>query len=57
MTKQEPAPNTHPAWLTALKFDADGLIPAIAQDAESNRILMVAWMNRQALMYFIIFVV
>lgn len=49
MTNQEPDSNTHPAWLTDLKFDADGLIPAIAQDAESNRVLMVAWMNRQAL--------
>ncbi len=38
-----------PEWLSELKFDADGLIPAIAQDAESKRVLMVAWMNRQAL--------
>jgi phosphoribosyl-AMP cyclohydrolase len=48
MTNQEP--NSTPEWLTELKFDADGLIPAIAQDAESNRVLMVAWMNPQALM-------
>lgn len=33
----------------ALRFDADGLIPAIAQDAESSEVLMVAWMNREAL--------
>ena len=38
-----------PPWLSELKFDATGLIPAIAQDAESKRVLMVAWMNRQAL--------
>ena len=31
------------------KFDADGLIPAIAQDAATGQILMVAYMNRQAL--------
>jgi len=44
-TNDEPAP----AWLSELKFDAQGLIPAIAQDADSKRVLMVAWMNRQAL--------
>jgi len=31
------------------KFDENGLIPAIAQDAETGQILMVAFMNRQAL--------
>jgi len=31
------------------KFDADGLIPAIAQDAGTGAILMVAYMNREAL--------
>ena len=31
------------------KFDSDGLIPAIAQDAGTGQILMVAFMNRQAL--------
>jgi len=31
-----------------LKFDAHGLIPAIAQDASSGRVLMMAWMNREA---------
>ena len=31
------------------KFDADGLIPAIAQDARTGEILMVAYMNREAL--------
>ena len=40
---------TLPAWLTAIKFNADGLIPAIAQDHESGRILMMAWMNAEAL--------
>jgi phosphoribosyl-AMP cyclohydrolase len=38
-----------PAWLDAVKFDEQGLIPAIAQDAQSGQILMVAWMNAQSL--------
>ncbi|MCX8145917.1 MAG: phosphoribosyl-AMP cyclohydrolase [Azovibrio sp.] len=37
------------SWLDALKWDAHGLIPAIAQDATSGRVLMFAWMNRAAL--------
>ncbi|MCG3879767.1 phosphoribosyl-AMP cyclohydrolase [Psychrobacter sp. Ps6] len=40
---------TLPAWLTAVTFNADGLIPAIAQDHKSGRILMMAWMNADAL--------
>jgi phosphoribosyl-AMP cyclohydrolase len=36
-------------WLDEVKWDAQGLVPAIAQDAASGRILMVAWMNREAL--------
>jgi phosphoribosyl-ATP pyrophosphohydrolase/phosphoribosyl-AMP cyclohydrolase len=40
---------TSPAWLTAVTFNADGLIPAIAQDHQSGRILMMAWMNAEAL--------
>jgi len=31
------------------KFNSDGLIPAIAQDAKTGQVLMVAWMNREAL--------
>lgn len=37
------------AWLDEIKWDADGLVPAIAQEAGSGKILMVAWMNREAL--------
>ena len=37
-------------WLDDVKFDAHGLIPAIAQDRETSRILMVAWMNKEALL-------
>ena len=40
---------TLPAWLTAVNFNADGLIPAIAQDHKSGRILMMAWMNAESL--------
>lgn len=36
-------------WLDALKWDADGLIPAIAQEAASGRVVMFAWMNRESL--------
>ena len=41
--------NEKTSWLEKVKWDADGLVPAIAQDAESGRNLMVAWMNRDAL--------
>ena len=37
------------AWLDQVKWSTDGLVPAIAQDAASGRVLMVAWMNRAAL--------
>ena len=40
---------TLPAWLTAVTFNDDGLIPAIAQDHQTGRILMMAWMNAEAL--------
>jgi len=36
-------------WLEALKWDADGMIPAIAQDAGSGRVVMFAFMNRDSL--------
>lgn len=36
-------------WLDSVAFNSDGLIPAIAQDAASGRILMMAWMNRESL--------
>jgi phosphoribosyl-AMP cyclohydrolase len=37
------------SWLDEIRFNADGLIPAIAQDVASGRVLMLAWMNREAL--------
>lgn len=36
-------------WLDEVKFNEQGLIPAIAQHHQTGRILMVAWMNREAL--------
>lgn len=36
-------------FLDQIKWNSDGLIPAIAQDAHSQRILMQAWVNREAL--------
>ena len=32
-----------------LKFDANGLIPAIVQEQKTSRVLMMAWMNRASL--------
>ncbi|MCE5181369.1 MAG: phosphoribosyl-AMP cyclohydrolase [Betaproteobacteria bacterium] len=36
-------------WLNKVKWSDDGLVPAIAQDAASGTVLMMAWMNRDAL--------
>jgi len=36
-------------WLNMVKWTDEGLVPAIAQDAQDGTILMVAWMNREAL--------
>ena len=35
--------------LAAIKFDGDGLVPAIAQQHESGEVLMMAWMNAQSI--------
>lgn len=37
------------SFLDHVNFNADGLVAAIAQDAHTGRILMMAWMNREAL--------
>ncbi|MEP7060736.1 MAG: phosphoribosyl-AMP cyclohydrolase [Actinomycetota bacterium] len=37
-----------PVDLDGLRFDADGLIPVIAQDADTSEVLMLAWANREA---------
>ena len=36
-------------WIEQVKWDEKGLVPAIAQDHKTGRILMVAWMNEEAL--------
>ncbi len=35
--------------LAAVKYDANGLVPAIAQDHDTGRVLMLAWMNEETL--------
>ena len=35
--------------LDAVAYDANGLVPAIVQERGSNQVLMVGWMNREAL--------
>ncbi len=37
------------AWLDQVRWTNDGLVPAIAQDVNSGRLMMMAWMNREAL--------
>ncbi len=36
-------------WLDEVRWDANGLVPVIAQEHDSGRILMFAWMNHEAL--------
>jgi len=36
-------------WLDTVNWDADGLVPAVAQEATTGKVLMLAWMNREAL--------
>jgi len=36
-------------WLDEIKWSEDGLVPAIAQDAKTGKLLMMAWMNRESL--------
>jgi len=40
---------TRELFSSTLSFDEQGLIPAIVQDAESNQVLMMAWMNAESL--------
>lgn len=47
---QDTAQSTTPEWLAQVNFNEQGLLPAIAQDADSGTLLMVAWMNRDALL-------
>ena len=41
--------NDTDTWLDEVAWNAEGLVPAVAQDAASGRLLMLAWMNRDAL--------
>jgi phosphoribosyl-AMP cyclohydrolase len=41
-------PNSELPFLSAIAWNAEGLVPAIVQDAESGEVLMMAWMNEQA---------
>lgn len=43
-------PNETASWLDEIKWSPEGLVPAIAQDQGSGRILTLAWMNRAALL-------
>ncbi len=36
-------------WLDAVRWNEDGLVTAVAQDAASGEVLMLAWMNRESL--------
>lgn len=36
-------------WLNQIKWNEDGLVPAIAQDFQTNEVLMMAWMNKDSL--------
>lgn len=36
-------------WLDEVTWDANGLVPVIAQEHDTGRVLMFAWMNREAL--------
>ncbi len=42
-------PLTQAAFLSAVKFDQNGLVPAIAQSKETGEVLMMAWMNHDTL--------
>jgi len=42
--------NTDLLWLENLKYDRQGLIPAIAQDYYDHTVLMLAWMNRESIL-------
>jgi phosphoribosyl-AMP cyclohydrolase len=37
------------SWLDAVKWNGDGLVPAIAQEAGTGKVLTLAWVNREAL--------
>ena len=36
-------------WINTVRWDSDGLLPVIVQDASSSKVIMFAWMNRKTL--------
>lgn len=44
-----PVPGAPPDLLDTIKFDRDGLVPAIAQQHDTGEVLMMAWMTREAI--------
>ena len=36
-------------WIDTVRWDSNGLLPVIVQDASSNKVIMFAWMNRETL--------
>ena len=46
MTQEQISPD---AFLATVAFDANGLVPAVAQDAKTGEVLMLAWMNADSL--------
>jgi phosphoribosyl-AMP cyclohydrolase len=49
MSADRTAPPAAEAWLDTVRFGADGLVPVIAQEADTGDVLMFAYMNREAL--------
>ncbi|WP_455374724.1 phosphoribosyl-AMP cyclohydrolase [Kaarinaea lacus] len=41
--------SSYPKWIKEVSWTDDGLVPVIAQDAASGKVLMFAWMNRESL--------
>ena len=41
--------STSELWLDKVHWDANGLVPVIAQEYDTGRVLMFAWMNRESL--------
>ncbi|WOJ97278.1 phosphoribosyl-AMP cyclohydrolase [Congregibacter brevis] len=49
---QQPNTSNYPEelrWLNELRWNEDGLVPAIAQDVSTGKVLMMAWMNEESL--------
>ena len=47
--QDSPANVVQPDWLDEIQWTEDGLVPALAQDANNGDVLMMAWMNRESL--------